>query len=87
MSNPIAINDCPYLSGCAVFSGSRWRPTLTLVLWHGTKDSLAVARPCTGLALIPSCQTVVLSLQDIDRAAEVPAFHRATELTIFYHRG
>ena len=88
MSNPIAINDRPYLSGRAVFPEGRWRPILTLggewrptltlmlwlgVLWPGTKDSLAVARHCTGLALIPSCRTAVLILQAglIYRAAKV----------------
>ena len=88
MSNPIAINDRPYLSGRAVFPegrwrpiltlGGEWRPTLTLVLWlgmlwPGTKDSLAVARHCTVLALIPSCRTAVLTLQAglIYRAAKV----------------
>jgi len=55
MSNPIAINDRPYLSGRAVFPegrwrpiltlGGEWRPTLTLVLWPGD----AVAWGCCGL--------------------------------------
>ncbi|KAJ8650213.1 hypothetical protein MRB53_003236 [Persea americana] len=88
MSDPIAINDRPYLSGRAVFPEGRWRPILTLggewrptltlmlwlgVLWPGTKDSLAVARLCTGLALIPSCRTAVLTSQArlLYRAAKV----------------
>ncbi|XXG69640.1 hypothetical protein AAC387_Pa06g2452 [Persea americana] len=58
MSDPIAINDCSYLSGRAVFPGGRWRPTLTLVVWSGTKDGLAVACLCTELAFMPSYQTV-----------------------------
>ncbi|XXG87471.1 hypothetical protein AAC387_Pa11g2148 [Persea americana] len=74
MSNPIAINDRPYLSGRAVFPGGRWRPTLILVLRSGTKDGLAVAHPYTGLAPIPSCRAVVLSLQATDRSTELPRY-------------
>ncbi|XXG51986.1 hypothetical protein AAC387_Pa03g0421 [Persea americana] len=85
MSNPIAINDRPYLSGCAVFPGGRWRPTLTLVLRSGTKDGLAVARPCTGLAPIPSCQTVVLSLQATDLSTELPRSLSESRMGVYRH--
>ncbi|XXG47100.1 hypothetical protein AAC387_Pa02g1799 [Persea americana] len=85
MSNPIAINDRPYLSGCAVFPGGRWRPTLTLVLRSGTKDGLAVARPCTGLALIPSCRTVVLSLQATDRSTELSRSLSESRMGVYRH--
>ncbi|KAJ8615668.1 hypothetical protein MRB53_035040 [Persea americana] len=71
MSDPIAINDCSYLSGRTVFPGGRWRPTLILALWSEAKGGLAVACLCTELASMPSCRAVVLSYRAIEQAAEL----------------
>ncbi|XXG42398.1 hypothetical protein AAC387_Pa01g2689 [Persea americana] len=97
MSDPIAINDCSYLSGRAVFSGGRWRPTLILALWYEAKDGLGVVCLCTELASMPSCRTIAellsyyratTELPSYYRAAtELPSYYRAAELTSYYHRG